>query len=140
MAKKGRYSELVVDRLVVRDPTAPASKTFVIEGGHKEKGEGTAKLHIRTPDGETYVSQGVAGTNGSDGDSAYDTWLANGNEGDEMAFLFSLVGLTGLTGTGGKTLSVNLARESIVREDDGTLVGDTSDILLQSSQENYDSP
>jgi hypothetical protein len=101
MAKKGRYSELIVDRLVVRDPNAASNKTFVIEGGYKEKGEGTAKLHIRTPDGETYVSQGVAGTNGSDGDSAYDTWLANGNDGDEMAFLFSLVGLTGLTGTDG---------------------------------------
>jgi hypothetical protein len=44
MAKKARFSEVVVDRLVVRDPAAPASKTFIIEGGHKEKGEGTAKM------------------------------------------------------------------------------------------------
>ena len=64
MAKKARFSEVVVDRLVVRDPSAPSNKTFIIEGGHKERGEGTAKLHIHTPDGETYTSTGAQGDPG----------------------------------------------------------------------------
>ena len=65
MTKKARFSELTVDRLVVRDPDAPSSKTFVIEGGHKDRGEHSANLHIRTRDGEIYAKG--SGTGGSGG-------------------------------------------------------------------------
>ncbi len=48
-------------------------------------------------------TQGPAGPTGADGDSAYDTWLANGNTGTEQEFLNSLVGLDGATGPAGAT-------------------------------------
>ena len=67
MSKKARFSEIVVDRILVRDPDAPSSKTFIIEGGHKDRGEQTARLNIHTPDGENFSAAGAQGPAGPAG-------------------------------------------------------------------------
>jgi hypothetical protein len=68
MAKRGRYSELVVDRLVVRDNSANADETFKIQGG------GKGKLLIENDKGDKIEGtegpagpEGPAGTKGEDG-------------------------------------------------------------------------
>lgn len=44
---------------------------------------------------------GATGASGTDGSSAYDIWIAEGNVGSEAIFLESLIGATGATGADG---------------------------------------
>lgn len=52
--------------------------------------------------GQIEVKNGTAGTPGATGASAYQIWLANGNNGSEADFLASLVGAMGPQGVAGK--------------------------------------
>ncbi|MCB9323517.1 MAG: hypothetical protein H6571_07220 [Lewinellaceae bacterium] len=60
--------------------------------------------------------QGLPGTDGQDGLSAYQIWLNSGNTGTELDFLESLTGPQGLTGPAGNSPIINfgLGSESLI--------------------------
>ena len=63
--------------------------------------ENTKKLNITLPPGTGAGGGGVPGKDGEDGESAYEIWLAQGNEGTEQDFLESLRGADGEAGKDG---------------------------------------
>ena len=100
MAKKARFSELIVDRLIVHDPEADASKTFNIRGG------GRGKLLIENEVGDKVEgSEGPPGPAGPKGDS--------GDRGND-----------GAPGAAGKSLNMSSDFGVINHYSDGTLPED----------------
>jgi len=97
--------------------------------------------NLYTWDGFDWIEIGVNGTNGVDGDSAYEIWISQGNVGTEQDFLDSLAGdpgADGIDGTDGAGLITGGTANQILVKQSGTdYDADWEDLILGKPTDAY---